>query len=585
MSSKEPSSKQPRPKAPKPAVGPLAALFRAKGQIAVHTLLSVQRESKLKVAFVSVSALLLLLGIYGGARLAFRMLEIFGSELLGNARLSLGDLVMARLLSTFALTLFVLLTFSNVLIAYATMFRSREMPYLVQSPIPVGRLFLGRFYECVSFSSWATAFLGGPIMLAYGIEAGAPFLFYPALVAFYLPFVIIPGALGSMVTLVAMRHVDKLRGRWVPLGVLVAAVGIGMFRSFRSRFETPDLSDPESIQNILQMLTTTQSPFLPSQWLAQGVLSTATGAFGEALFMFLLLASNAALVLWLAVLAAERLFPLGWSALMAADEQRPPGEAKGILTRLEGLFGFLPEPHRSLVIKDLRLFWREPSQWSQFLLFFGIMAVYLANLGQSREVASLDPRTWQAWGTLLNLTASMLVLASLTTRFIYPLISLEGRRIWILGLSPVTMRQIVAQKFWLSVATTSVFTIGITVLSAVKLGLPPLPFALSVATTFALSGLAVGLGSLYPNFEEDNPSRIVSGLGGTLNFLLSLMYIVAITAGLGVVLMWHSLVERLGEGAFPWVVGGVLLWTLGLTWTACRLPLRLGLRHLQDLEL
>lgn len=578
-----------RAQSPRPAGGPLGALFRAKRQIAVHTLKSVQRESKLKVAFVSVSALLLLIGIYGGARLAFRMLEIFGSELLGNAQLSLGDLVMARLLSTFALTLFVLLTFSNVLIAYATLFRSREMPYLVQSPIPVANLFLGRFYECVSFSSWATAFLGGPILLAYGMEAGAPLSFYPALVAFYVPFVVIPGAIGCMVTLFAMRHVDKLRGRWVPLGVLAVAVGLGMFRSFRSRFETPDLSDPESIQTILELLTTTQSPFLPSQWLAQGVLATATGNLGEAVFMFLLLASNAALLLWLAVLAAERFFPVGWSALMAADEQRPPGEAKGILTRLEGLMGFLPEPYRSLVIKDLRLFWREPSQWSQFLLFFGIMAVYLANLGQTQNVASLDPRTWQAWGTLLNLTASMLVLASLTTRFIYPLISLEGRRIWILGLSPVTMGQIVAQKFWLSVATTSVFTVGITVLSAVKLDLAPLPFALSVlavvATTFALSGLAVGLGSLYPNFEEDNPSRVVSGLGGTLNFLLSLAYIVGVTAGLGVVLLWHNLEARLGTDSFPWVVAGVLIWTLGLTFVACRVPLRLGLKHLQSIEL
>jgi ABC-2 type transport system permease protein len=36
---------------------------------------------------------------------------------------------------------------------------------------------------------------------------------------------------------------------------------------------------------------------------------------------------------------------------------------------------------------------------------------------------------------LLNLGAAMLILASLTTRFIYPLIILEGRRFWILGLS------------------------------------------------------------------------------------------------------------------------------------------------------
>ena len=575
---------------PSPSAGPVRALLNAKKQIAIHTLKSVERESKLKVAFVSISAFLLLFGIYGGARLVFRMLEIFGAELLGGAQLSLSDLVMSRLLSTFSLTLLVLLTFSNILIAYATLYRSREMPYLVQSPIPTGMLFVGRFYECVSFSSWATAFLGGPIMLAYGLEAGAPFLFYPALVAFFIPFVVIPGAVGAMVTLVAVRWVARLRNRFMPFVVLAVAVGLGMFRSFRSRFETPDLSDPAGVQAILDLLSTGQNPFLPSQWLAQGVLAAATGDYGEALFSFLLLTANAALFLWLATLTAEVFFAKGWSALMAADEQQPPSEAKGLLTRLEALLKPLPEPTRSLVIKDLRLFWREPSQWSQFLLFFGIMAVYFANLDHSRgSVLASDPRTWQAWGTILNLSASMLILASLTTRFIYPLISLEGRRIWILGLSPVTMRQIVRQKFWLSVGTTSVFTVGLTVLSAFKLDLQPLPFYLSIgavlATTLALSGLAVGLGSLYPNFQEDNPSRIVSGMGGTLNFLLSMLYVVLVTASLAVVLLWHDLEGRLGSDVFPWLVAGVVVWIALLTTAACRIPLRLGLRHLEEIEL
>ena len=41
----------------------------------------------------------------------------------------------------------------------------------------------------------------------------------------------------------------------------------------------------------------------------------------------------------------------------------------------------------------------------------------------------------------------------------------------------------------------------------------------------ALSGLAVGLGALFPNFQEDNPSKIVSGFGGTLCLVTSFIYI------------------------------------------------------------
>jgi ABC-2 type transport system permease protein len=46
-----------------------------------------------------------------------------------------------------------------------------------------------------------------------------------------------------------------------------------------------------------------------------------------------------------------------------------------------------------------------------------------------------------------------------------------------------------------------------------------------VLMSMGLSGLAVGLGALYPNFKDDNPSKVVSGFGGTFCLLLSIGYI------------------------------------------------------------
>ena len=42
----------------------------------------------------------------------------------------------------------------------------------------------------------------------------------------------------------------------------------------------------------------------------------------------------------------------------------------------------------------------------------------------------------------------------------------------------------------------------------------------------ALCELSVGLGALFPNFKEDNPSKIVSGFGGTLCLVASFVFIV-----------------------------------------------------------
>ncbi len=562
-----------------------------------------RRESKLKVTFVSISAVALWLGLFQLARFGFRLFERFGAEALGAGGLNLSDLVMARLLAVFALALFVMLIFSNVLVAYSTLYRSREVTYLVQSPVSTPQFFLGRFYECVTLSSWASAFLGSPIMLAYGLETEAPPGFYLALLGFYLPFVVIPAALGSILTIAAVRFISRIgRAGWLVLG---AGVLVALFASLGGQLEAPSFGETLSLQAVIATIGRAQSPFLPSSWVAQGVLGAARGDHRGAAFNFLLLLSNAIFLLWLATLAAERWFYAGWSALAGMARNRTLYSSLfggafrgGILERLEWLLRPLAQPTRSLVAKDLRLFWRDPAQWSQFVLFFGIMTLYVANLRGARSFAG--PEGWRAWGTLLNLGASMLILASLTTRFIYPLISLEGRRFWILGLSPVTFRQILWQKFWLSVASTSVFIVPLAILSAIQLDLDRTAFLLSVAgiaaTTLALSGLAVGLGSLYPNFEEDNPARIVSGMGGTLNFLLSMLYIALVSCGQAVVLLWPRLVDTfaplqgdLGDqtilgDAYTWVVAGAMTWIVILTTITCMVPLRLGLRNLERAE-
>ena len=39
-----------------------------------------------------------------------------------------------------------------------------------------------------------------------------------------------------------------------------------------------------------------------------------------------------------------------------------------------------PRPIRLLLLKDLRTFCRDPAQWSQFLIFFGLLAFYFLNI-------------------------------------------------------------------------------------------------------------------------------------------------------------------------------------------------------------
>jgi ABC-2 type transport system permease protein len=566
--------------------GPLRALLWSRHRMTVHWVASARHESKLKVAFVSLSAVALWGGAFVVVRFALRMLDelaadagVAGASVAGQAPFV--DLVLARLLAGFALTIFVLLMTSNVLVAFATLFRSRELPRLLISPVPPALLFVGRFVECVSMSSWALAFLGSPALLAYGLHRHAPLGFYLSLVLYYLPFVVLAAAIGTILTLLLTRFFSARR-RALPLALGMLGLG-GIYLLFRRRLALPDFGAADSLQAIVATLGRTQSPFLPSSWLANGLLAAARGAWSESLLLWAVLLTNALFFAWIATRLAERLWIPSWCDLHASDLGRRARERGLLGARVESLTRALPEPGRSLGIKDLRLFWRDPAQWSQFLIFFGLMALYVANI-RARGVFAEEP--WRSWISILNTSAAMLVLATLSTRFVFPLISLEGRRFWLLGLAPLHRRDLVMQKFWFSVAVTSLFTVGVALVSGARLRLDAAELGLSLtaitATTFALNGLAIGLGSLFPDFEEESPARIVSGLGGTLNFLASLGYIVLVTLIQAIVVEWR---RRDGDGGIGGIEATALAALAAVTLLATWLPLRLGIRHFERCDL
>jgi ABC-2 type transport system permease protein len=236
-----------------------------------------------------------------------------------------------------------------------------------------------------------------------------------------------------------------------------------------------------------------------------------------------------------------RFFFGSWTLALSSRAERYQREAeakrqrtvrRGLLERITDLLRPFSQPAAALVLKDVRLFWRDPAQWIQFMIFFGLLCIYVLNL---RNVAfNFQNPFWETMISYLNLAASALTLSTLTTRFVFPQFSLEGRRLWIIGLAPFGLEKVLLQKFWMSCITATTVTTALMIVSSLMLHLDAKKvafFAVAIALmSAALSGLAVGLGALFPNFKEDNPSKIVSGFGGTLCLVVSFIYITLFVA-------------------------------------------------------
>jgi ABC-2 type transport system permease protein len=502
----------------------------------------------------------------------------------------LGAVLTERLLYALFAFLFALLLLSNLVISYTNLFRNRETIFLLSLPVPAQTIFRWKFIESTLLASWAFLFLIAPLLAAFGLVRGVPWHFYlvtPVLIAM---FIVLPGVFGAAVAIVTGRFLDRRSFQIILVTTALALLVLVTFW-WKARPVDNELLDRRTLEALDQLLAKTRFtmfPFLPSYWLSSAVLQWAEGILRGAAFFALVLLSH---TLFFGSLAFTRFgalfydtasavqsrggsgFKLGWS-----HAGRQNGSAAGPLEKIFSKCFWLDRDLRTLAVKDLRMFWRDTTQWGQSVMLFGLLGIYIINLRNFTH--QLTSPFWVNLVAYLNLATCSLNLATVTTRFVFPQFSLEGRRLWIVGMAPMGLARVVKTKFWLASALSLAITLTLVTLSCYLLQMTwdrvALFGAVVTVMTFTLNGVAVGLGVLYPNLKEANPNKIVSGFGGTLCLVLSSFYIFASIALLvfGTIgLHWRV------NWAVESVIAFVLL-SLLIGW----LPMKFGLERLKNFE-
>ena len=504
-----------------------------------------------------------------------------------------GALLAERILYLIFGFFFIMLVVSNLIIGYSTLFRNREAQWFLSLPMRHRDVYRWKFIEALGISSWALVFLSAPMLAAYGTVHDVRWIFYVQVALGYVPFVIIPAVAGSWLILLVVRTFSTRWAKPVLLALSALMLGYLFFGSKPvTESEVEGAGELLMFPKLMQGSRAATNPFLPSSWLAMAVRNWSIEGMGASgLFFFLLLTSYALFGLLLAFAVAGRCYYGSWSASLgsqAARQQRASVAKRQreqrvtFLGWLQAKLRPLSPPIVALVFKDIRVFWRDPVQWTQFMIFFGLLCLYVTNL---RNVTiEFKQAYWETLISYLNLAASGLTLSTLTTRFVYPMFSLEGRRVWILGLSPVGLRGVVLQKFWASFITSAIMTVALMTASSaiLRLGWSRTVFfsATILMMSAALSGLAAGLGALFPDFKEENPSKIVSSFGGTLCLVISFVFNTAIVAILAVPDMLAVTGHPL---PLPRWLAPVLVLVISLVVTL--VPMSLALRRVKSLEI
>ena len=463
----------------------------------------------------------------------------------------LGDYLLRIGLSWLFLTFLSFLAFSGVVTALSTFFLAEDLRLLLVAPIATRRLFYARFTRTVVQASWMVVIFLAPVLVGIGRARCAGPAFYATALLTVVPFAVIPVAAGAALTLLLVNTFPARRARdlLMLMGLLFAASLVVVLRVIRPE----QLLRVESLPDVTGFFATLQSPatpLLPSFWAGETLFAALRG--GRDLLHAAALWTTALASVVMVRAANERWYFAGFSRSQEAPKAR--------FARFRGIDAVahalpMSPVRRQLLVKDVKIFLRDVSQWSQLLLLLALVLLYLYNfrvldLQRIPYVSGFIKSVY----ALVNLGMAGFVMATVAVRFVFPAVSSEGAAFWIVRTSPVAMRDFLWSKFWAGLVPVLLLTELLTIVANRFLGVDPFLEAASAAAivcmSFALVGLAIGLGARYPRFGAD-PSQVAGSYGGVAFMVQAVLFVMVMIVLVGWPSSLHLMQQVRGRSVTP----------------------------------
>ena len=488
-----------------------------------------------------------------------------------------GPFLLDRLWFLFLFVVMIMLAVSQVASAYSTLVRAPDTRWWMTLPMSARTLCRAKWLESSFYSAWAVILLVFPLYLAYLAVLHRDLWLAGWMLVLLLPLIAIVTAWATLVLLVWLRWFGRIAiRRDVMLVGFVVACSVLFWLLGERQEENAQDAWFIALQEMLPRMQVAMSPWLPSSWVAK--------ALGAGMNERWLEGSLYAVLLWMTAVLSWRLldhvgaavlFPVLRTAERTLEDEPPSsaGSGAGVTS------WWMRRPFGASVTKDLLLVIRDPMQWGQAVMFFGLLGAYFANIHRLSRF-SVEP-SWRIGIASLNLACTLLVLGSLAVRFIFPQTSLEGKSLWLLRMTPSGIRHLLTAKLCVYGALGLLIVEGLLWVSMSRLGVPlTIRWWLAgvrVVAALTIVALTVGLGAWWIDPSAQDAARVVSSSNGALALVLMLCYVGCVVGAL--LVAWISWTSAFHAGVVVASLGLGLISLLAGWW-----PVRQGFLRLEDLE-
>jgi len=450
-------------------------------------------------------------------------------------QVKIGNFLLHRFILVMLFIFFIAINVGNMVVSFSTLYKSKEVIHLITKPISFTKIFLIKFLDNFFYSSSTLLLIISAVLIGYGIYFNFGFWIYPFILLFLiLPFMLTAGSAGVIILLIIL----KLAGSW---GIKKVLSIIGLF--YTSGIITfYFISNPlnlvqrvfdyyPNLDQYFGFLENSIISFLPNYWVAESLYWLSEGKFERAFPYIYLNILVSVFIFSITLWIASKWFYQTWLTSLRINS-----ELKNNVKDKNLLFGFdktswLKGFNESIIKREFWLFIREPNQWAHFLVMIFLIIVFVSS------ISGIDIIIVKAYNHYLKTVVYLVVtlfnvflVASLSLRFVFPIISLEGEALWKIRSAPINFNLLLKQRLFIYLAM--IFLIGqiITFFSNFQF---PLALALTAQinaaiTSITLVSLNFGMGGIFANYKEKNAIRLASSQGASITFLFTILYLVVL---------------------------------------------------------
>lgn len=446
---------------------------------------------------------------------------------------------------------FVLTVLTNFGILLQALYLSKDMDFLISSPLPMRAVFLAKLLEAIlpNFALFCAFSL--PVLFGLGLSNHYNFLYYPLLVVMLIMLALAAGGLASILVMAVVRVFPARRVAEV-LGVLGAMISVLIG-------QTGNIMNAAGINRAdfsgaLGTFTRLNTPWSPVAWAGRGLLAVGHAEWLVGIGLSVLILALAGALFAGTLRLAEQLYYTGWASMQGSVRKkrapRPiattPGAAAQTAAVAQGTssqpiapsldhFRVFPAPPtsprqvpaipwiailrvaapvRGLFLKDLLLLRRDPRNLSQLItpLILGFVLLFTTRLrGGGNFGRSLGNFNVGNLEMYILIVLAIFVGWMLLTNLAPLAFSREGKNYWILKSAPLSPINLMTGKYLISFVPTVVFCLTFLTLGFAIRGISwaYYPFcALVAALSIAgATGIALAFGAAGANLEWDSPQR------------------------------------------------------------------------------